>query len=431
MKPTVVCPNCHARIALSSVSDQPSCTSCGPFTPTDTDFRWRAFGRATETLLAPRTRSASPPALALWMIDGIPAIELSTRSVDAGDLGPALGVSAAAAIGAAVPLLLEAARLDAVGGLVALKVAPDAARKLAEGTARWMTSDGASLATVVDLKGKAIAQARWAPAAVAAFGVAAAWQVLSVAVAQKHLHDINARLDRIERRVDEILRELEQQVQDELRGDATALGLIARAVTAHPPDEETRRDHKVNVRHHLDRTRTRHEGFLRRAREQCEPRPYETARLFGQSLETAGTKLTARAREFHQRLMAVYGNILVETVALRLLVALGEDPRFVEAALQRARHNVDDADALARRFDTDIAWALPAMAGIFTGATTNAKVRSRVAFAHWQAVEHQLSAVAPLRTMLEEFDAPQLCAVLDGAREVTEVRMLLSQATVA
>lgn len=428
MHPTVVCPKCHARIELSTVTDQPKCQTCGPFNPTDADFRWRAFGRSTESLLAPQPRGGPTAHLARCLVDGAAVIELRGDDIGANDVGETLDASAGAAIAAIVPVLLDAARLHQVGGLVALHVAPEVARKIAAGSAHFMASDGQSLATVVGPGGKILAQARWTPAALGAVGLGAAWQVLSIAVAQKHLHDINVRLDRIEKRVDEILRELDEQVQDELRAGATALRLIAGAVTAHQPSEEARRDHKVNVRHHLDRARERHETLIRRAREHGDAWPVETARIFGQNLTSAGNKLTARAREFHRRLMAVYANILVETVALRLLLVLGEDSTFVDAALDRARQNVADADALARRFDTELAGALPAMSGIFAGAQTNAGVRSKVAFAHWQAVKHQASATAPLRLMMDEFDAPQLCAALGPDGEVGEVRLLRSRA---
>lgn len=379
MRPTVVCPKCHAKIELSNLTDQPNCQTCGPFNPTDADFRWRAFGRATEALLAPQLSEARAAPLAGYLVDGATALELRPDAVEESDLGDAVDGPAGAAIGAVFPLLLEAARVNQVRSLYAMHVAPDVARKLASHVARPMMSDGQLLGGIRGANGAIIAQARWTPAALGAVGLGAAWQVLSIAVAQKHLHDINVRLDRIEKRVDEILRELEEKIQDDLRAGATALRLIASSVTAHPPGDEARRDHKVNVRHHLDRARERHETFFRRAREHGDAWPTETARLLGQNLETAGNKVTLRAKEFHRRLMAVYANILVETVALRLLLVLGEDSAFVDAALARARQDVEDADALGRRFDTELGVALPAMTGIFAGARTNAGVRSKVA----------------------------------------------------
>ncbi len=427
VKPEVVCPKCHARVALRALDDAPTCPQCGVFKPIDPHYRWRAFGRASESLLAPTSEPKPWRAATLARCDlgGDAAIELIEGEVSRDDVGPDLPApEVVAALGAVVPLLIDAAKLREVGTLVALRVAPEVAARLADGTANWLERGGEKLATIVDAKGAFLANASWAPATLGAFGAAAAWQALSIAVAQKHLHDINVRLEQIDRKLDAILNELAQKAQDQLRADARKLQDIARAITKKSPTEESRREKRSDVRRHLDEARTRHEELSRKVLAHADTLERSKANWLGQTLNTAAKKSIEHVTEFHQRLMSVYGNLLVETVALHLLVALGEDTAFTETVLESVQQDLEKTDDLARRYDTGLAVILPGMTGIMRGEEAEARARGSVAFAEWQAVERHVAAVAPLRRLLAEFRSPQLCAELGADHAVTSVRLL-------
>jgi hypothetical protein len=411
-RPNLRCPQCGRRFALP---DEPpkeiACPKCGPVAFPDLSAPTRAYlMAATEAVGAP-TRPGLRSS-----IDGRSMLELRDENErPLYQLAPARADEVAAAGGgptidkrgleallaASMQAAPGAAFLGQLAGSYTLRIAPSLWAQILAGTAKLMpaAAGGVHSGVVSIARNILIGQAAFAPVSGATLGAAAAWQMLSLIVAQKHLYDIHARLDQIERSVDELKHLLEQDLYAEIRGHADQLLVLARGWN---PDDDTttaaivaRRAEMSDV---LKEARVRHERLVVRVAS-VEKRflPDRRAVWFGKSMDTVAKELTADIAEVSRLLAAMRLNVLLMVTAVDLLRRHGESAAIVEgheeylgttiarddewfaAIMGRVDHSVMGVASIFQRGVTEVAVRLRLAGQVWAGARATARLRGLLA----------------------------------------------------
>jgi len=444
---TTSCPSCSKQLVVDFSKRTLDCPDCGEVKPPDLDFRSRALLKAASSVLHGRPSASRSQEAVTDIVDHENAVEI--RAEDDGErpialLGPlketgdlALGpVVDPVGLGQFVGQLPTAAvaglLASQVAGQVVLRIPADLQAMIQAGTATFMTAaDGALRGNIVNAaSGAVIGQASFVPASVATAGVAGAWYLLSVLVAQKHLADINSRLDRLEKKVDEIRRLQDDDIFGEIRGDAEHLMSLGRAHMASPLDAAK----SPELHQTLD-------GIVRSCRhrkQQLEARVGESlktldaargARYFGRTLGRATNELTDDVESTFRQLQGIRLNTLVFMAAAELRRALKGRDSIGEQYEQDADSWGDWTDERARELVSRLETSLYSLEGTkFRRRSTEADSRAAVAAIAARGLELDLLLRRETES-LRVARSPQPATFrlqLDKSHKVTEARAVLA-----
>ncbi len=340
--PSLCCPRCAVRVSLP---DNPptvfACPKCGAVEIPDLNAVMHAYlSAAAAASSAPsqvRHESSQQHRIEVRDDSGLPLYHLESARQAEQDGARAISNVDTSGLQSLLAQLPQAAfstlLLGHMSGLVALDVAPKLAAELAHRSAKFMeATTGGFRGTVVDTASNVvIGQVSFAPVSAATLGIAAAWQAVSLLVAQKHLQDINERLDRIERKLDDLRYLMDEDLISDIRGDAQHLRGFVDAIRA------------GNASFSAETYRARADGIVqssRRRREKLLSRlqlvgqkftPDQRARWFGRTRKSAERELAAYVENFLRNLAAFRLNSLLMAAGTEFLRQLGEQTEYTQA----------------------------------------------------------------------------------------------------
>ncbi|MBO2624369.1 hypothetical protein I6M44_09775 [Shewanella algae] len=194
------------------------------------------IGLAKPEEITPISELSASPAILIEPLDnwqpeaGVMVIDLAKPAKDTGFLSQMF---------AAVPAISNAVHHSA-SKLVHLEFKPEVARELANGSAKILNDKAGKQMCIAVSKanGKFVGQARQIPAGKMAAVGAAAFQLVSVAVAQAHLAEINQRLAQIGDKLDTIHAFLKDEQKSEIRAGIQYLNEFVPALAAENLSQE-------------------------------------------------------------------------------------------------------------------------------------------------------------------------------------------------
>jgi hypothetical protein len=438
-QPASRCPSCGHSIPLADTAAKgAACPACkNIIAPTDLDYRMHGYLSATESVVmrgSKRERRSDSAGYDLLAESGEALLRIAPfnpaehAGADGGALAPEVARMLKGVLGQLPGLAADATRLGMSASRVSVRVAPALALKLAGGGAEFMKATGGGFrANIVNVVGGAVlGQATLVPASLATVGALAAWQALSFAVAQKHLYDINRRLDEINKKVDEILDVLRSRSKHELQGDAQSLDSHAKGLAhADVTDPVVRAEYRAKISPSLDRSRHRHAELLSNVQRTFGSQKQEAAVWFGKTLTTARQQVEANLSEFHDAVFAAYANLLVELFALKLYAAVDDQTAFVDQRLKLLNGDLESLDKLFRTYHEKLSAQLPGLRPIVRTQGAGAEARAAIGKAHWERAQHVAAVQDTIGSAVESFRAPQLVVDLQDG-EIGEVRLLTS-----
>lgn len=402
--PAICCPSCSSWFSLPEQPvGKPLCPKCGEVTFSDADAMTRAYLAAARAAI--ELPVAEPPDAAIIQNDvhNLDGIELRDGSgTPICRLRPATEVEkhakhlrflvAPRAVQNVLSQIPQAAfsaiLLHQMSGQVVLSWAPEVAAQLAQRTAGLMPAmtggfRGQAVAVVTN---QVIGQASFLPVSVATLGIAAGWQLLSLAVAQKHLSDINARLDQIERKVDELRDLLDADLLAEMRGDAEHLVGIVRAVSASISEPSgSRLEYSATVDQIVRLARSRREKISDRVQRAAKTfMPNRGAHYFGRTLGMAERSLRDDLDRFSRNVIAQRLNTLVMIAAIGLLRQVSEDNAYTNQLDVDVDRWIAADDSTLRDCFGALEDAIMSVGGTFVRKKkTEAAARARLASQVW------------------------------------------------
>lgn len=432
--PSLACPQCADRILLpDDPPDVFTCPKCGPVQIPNMDALMHAYlsaAAAASSAPPPAPREPSQqPRIEVRDESGTPLYQLSSATQIEQDSAKPLSNLDMTGLQSLLTQLPQATfstlLLGQMSGLVALDVAPKLAAELTRGTGKFMeAATGGFHGNVVDTaRNVIIGQASFAPISAATLGLAAAWQAVSLVVAQKHLQDINERLAMIERKLDDLLYLSDQDLVSDIRGDAQHLYGFMEAAGAAATTSGTE-TYLARADGILQAARQRREKLISRLQRDGEKfTPDQKARWFGRKRKTVERELTAYVEKYLRNMVAFRLNAILMAAATEFLRRLGERPEYTQSIDRDLReHAIRDDDDLAKHLER-IKWAVMSVKSIFHSRASDAKSRNQIAARVWAGVR----VAAPLRYELDRIQSwssnptPRLLLSVGEDSKVTSV----------
>jgi hypothetical protein len=277
---------------------------------------------------------------------------------------------------------LTALLAGSMANMVVMHVPAALAAQMAQGLGHMMSAAGGGFrgSIVSSVTSQVIGQVTLAPASAATLGAAALWQVVSIAVAQKHLHDISRRLDLIERDVREFREQLEQDLYAEILGDVGHLrpfqaklrdreGGVLRAPEAEAAAHAVIRDARTRHLKLLDRLSAAGAKFTKDRR----------AKWFGQTMKTAAGDMKKDVSALGRLVLATRLNAVLFGAAVEVLRLAGADGALVEEIASDLSRTIEADDDVVRQAYERVRESVKALDAIFRGEASVAQERLTLA----------------------------------------------------
>lgn len=432
---------------LVAMPDRPPetfrCDECGAETPVEPDALTRAYLNAAIGIVGVPAATAHAREGAVDSSDGTVTLWDESTGTRLGRLqhphddertkaaqGPSIDVQGLHDVLAQVPQgAFSALLLHQMSGQVVLRVAPELAAQMSAGTARFMESSAGGLrsSVVSSSTNQVVGQASFERVPKTAIGLAGAWQVLSLVVAQKHLNDINERLGRMERSLGDLRELLDKDLHSEIQGDVDHLAAYVKSLDP-DMDATSAALRRQRVDQIIGAARARHNKLLERLT-LLEKRftANRGAPSFGRTMRSNADDLGSDIEAFSRGVAALRLNAFLFAVANAVLRHLGEAEAYTSRLASDLERLVARDDEWLEQAARQIQASVLSIDGVFRSHASAAWERARLASATWSGA----CTAAELRSHLERArraqrtESPRLLLDVRDGNVVTAARWIV------